>query len=356
MSPAHARRARSVSVALALALVGTLGPMRAAAAESLPDALEGCFRPDVPDRFPRQVRTAIRISGDLPMRWADSPFIAKIVCWQGSRFRTDFRKVGGARFVWRGIFAMTVEEMETIFGTWMTAGRDAFRLSPRCFKWGWKACPNRTANSAWAQQIIAGLRWIWLNHGTPTAAWAHIKQTGRFNSLPRPGADTEPARDPFGRCPVTGPVYYRDSFGERRTVGGYHPHWGNDIAAPTGRAIVAPFDGYAIAHRDSWFAGLYVTVIGRHGYVRNAHLSRFGRLGEVHRGDVVGYVGATGDARGPHDHFEWHPWALPTRLHRAPSGFTRVMDAVDPYPYLNRACRADRLATPPADAERPLEP
>ena len=67
---------------------------------------------------------------------------------------------------------------------------------------------------------------------------------------------------------------------------------------------MAPFDGYAIAHRDSWFAGLYVTVIGEHGYVRNVHLSRVGKLGAVRTGDVVGSVGATGDARGPHDHFD----------------------------------------------------
>ena len=328
---------RTAPVPIVVALVAALVPIRAVvAAEPLPETLEGCFRPDAPERFHRQVRTAIRISGDLPRSWADAPVLAKIVCWQGSGYRTDHRKVGGARFVWRGIFAMTVEEMRTVFGRWMTADRDAFRLSPKCFKWGWEACPNTTGNSAWAQQIIAGLRWIWLNHGTPTAAW------------PRPGTDAQPERDPFRRCPVSGPVYYRDDFGDRRTVGGYHPHWGNDVAAPRGRAIVAPFDGYAVGHRDSWFAGLYVTVIGPHGYVRNVHLSRFGRLGEVRTGDIVGYVGATGDARGPHDHFEWHPWALPPRLHRAPSGFTRVMDAIDPYPYLNRACRADRLTALPA--------
>lgn len=341
--------------ALMLALVAATLPVAGAHAQSLPEALEGCYRPDAPRRFQRQVRTAIRVSGDLPRAWADSPEIAKIVCWQGSGFRTDSRTVGGARFVWRGLFAMTVEEMQTIVGTWMTADRSALRLQVTCFKWGWAECPNTIANTAWAQQLIAGLRWIWLNHGTPTAAWAHIKATGRFNSLPRPGTVDRPSREPFRRCPVTGPVYYDDDFGDRRTVGGYHPHWGNDVAAPTGRAIVAPFDGYAIGHRDSWFAGLYVTVFGEHGYARNVHLSRFGKLGAVRTGDVVGYVGATGDARGPHDHFEWHPWALTRTLHRAPSGHRRVMDAIDPYPFLNRACRADRLEVAPPYAEVPLE-
>ncbi len=113
--------------------------------------------------------------------------------------------------------------------------------------------------------MIAGLRWIWLNYGNPTAAWGHITRTGRFNSYPRPGTVDEPTRDPFRRCPVAGGVSYRDDFGERRTVGGYHPHWGNDVIAPIGRPIRAPFDGFAVAHHDGWFAGLWVTVVGERG-------------------------------------------------------------------------------------------
>jgi len=234
---------------------------------------------------------------------------------------------------------MTVEEMKTIAGPWLSNDRHELILRPRCFARGWDACPHTTVNTRVVQQLIAGMRWIWLMYGRPAAAWRHIVRTGRFDSYPRPGTNDSATKDPFSVCPVTGTVRYRDDFGVPRSTGGYHPHEGNDVHAPIGRAIRAPFAGYAVAHIDTWFAGRSVGLVGAKGFVRNAHLSRFGHLGYVRAGTVIGYVGQTGDALTPHDHFEWHPWVVPKPLHVAPSGFRRIEDAIDPFPFLNTVCR-----------------
>ena len=125
-------------------------------------------------------------------------------------------------------------------------------------------------------------------------------------------------------CPVRGPVSIADGFGVmvRMPDVPVHVHEGNDMMAATGTPIVAPFDGTAVASPNG-LGGLAVKVYGELGYVYNAHLSAYGELGAVTTGTVIGYVGSTGDAGGPHDHFEWHPGGGP---------------AVDPYPYLSVSC------------------
>ena len=77
----------------------------------------------------------------------------------------------------------------------------------------------------------------------------------------------------------------------------------------------------SVSHSE--LGGLGVYVPGEYGYVYNANLSKLGSLGPVEAADVVGYVGSTGDASGPHDRFEWHPDNGP---------------AVDPYEYLLLVC------------------
>ena len=280
---------------------------------------------------------AIRASGNLPNAWAASPYLAKIVCWQDTAFDAGFLAID-AGHRWHGVFAMTVEEMKEIRGPWLSNDRHELILRPACFVRGWDACRHTTANARGTQQLIAAMRWIWLVYGSPIRAWRNIVRTGRFDSYPRPGTDDAATRAPFSTCPVQGVVGYRDDFGVPRGTGGYHPHSGNDMHASVGRAIRAPFDGLAVAHTDNWFAGKSVGLVGAQGFTRNAHLSRFGHLGYVRAGTVIGYVGQTGDALTPHDHFEWHPWVTATPLHIAPSGFRRVLDAIDPYPFLNKVC------------------
>jgi murein DD-endopeptidase MepM/ murein hydrolase activator NlpD len=129
---------------------------------------------------------------------------------------------------------------------------------------------------------------------------------------------------PLYVCPVDPPRSYSDDFGAPRYTGGYHPHAGNDIFAPAGTPIRAPFDGVAV-DASNGLGGNAVTVYGEDGYAYNAHLQSFGALGDVEAGTVIGYVGNSGNAVNTpsHDHFEWHP------ENRA---------AVNPFPFLNEVC------------------
>jgi murein DD-endopeptidase MepM/ murein hydrolase activator NlpD len=91
-----------------------------------------------------------------------------------------------------------------------------------------------------------------------------------------------------------------------RTV---RPHQAIDYAAPTGTPVVAIGDGQVTFSGTRGGYGRMVEIRHNDGYVsRYAHFSKIPkeiRVGKsISRGEVVGYVGQTGHATGPHLHFE----------------------------------------------------
>ncbi len=85
-------------------------------------------------------------------------------------------------------------------------------------------------------------------------------------------------------------------------------HYGVDIASGYGNPVVTTADGKVIELKREKIGGN--TIIIQHGAggftTVYCHLSKFNcKIGQsVKRGDVIGYVGSTGKALGPHVHYE----------------------------------------------------
>ena len=112
-------------------------------------------------------------------------------------------------------------------------------------------------------------------------------------------------RGRFGR-PVDGGA--GSGFGSRRIINGLPraPHGGVDYSAPTGAPVFAANRGRVALVAEFFFAGrLAVLDHGLGLYTLYFHLDSVAvRTGQmVERGGVLGTVGATGRATGPHLHF-----------------------------------------------------
>jgi murein DD-endopeptidase len=85
------------------------------------------------------------------------------------------------------------------------------------------------------------------------------------------------------------------------------PHYGLDVAAPTGTPIFAAATGIVSRSDQNSGSGKRVFVLHKAGLeTRYLHLNRaFVKYGDiVRKGDLIGEVGATGLATGPHLHWE----------------------------------------------------
>ena len=106
--------------------------------------------------------------------------------------------------------------------------------------------------------------------------------------------------------PVAGPL--SSKFGVRRFFNGEerNPHSGLDFAVPAGTPIKAPAAGKVILTGNYFFNGNTVFVDHGQGFISMfCHMSKIDvKVGDVvPRGGVVGKVGSTGRATGPHMHW-----------------------------------------------------
>lgn len=199
--------------------------------------------------------------------------------------------------------AVTIMEMANIFG-----GVIDFILDPRA---------GDDFSILYEEKFLDGefighgdiLATQYTNQGKTYTAVRYIDEEGEIGYY---NAEGESMRKAFLRSPLD--VFRISSnFNPRRR----HPilntiraHKGTDYAAPRGTPIRATSDGQVTrASRNGSFGNLVIIKHAGGFETKYAHLSKYAngikRGSRVRQGDIVGYVGTTGSATGPHLHYEF---------------------------------------------------
>ena len=160
-------------------------------------------------------------------------------------------------------------------------------------------------------------------YGSTASAIAQASGVTDVNKIRVGQVLTIPASSGGGsvKCPVPG-SRFMNGWGFARSGG--RAHAGIDLFAAMGTPVIAPASGW-VDIATGTVGGHQFRLTEANGTMWfGSHMSQFGKRGQVRAGDVIGYVGDSGNARGssPHLHFEVHP-----------SG-----QAVNPYPLLRAVC------------------
>jgi Peptidase family M23/Putative peptidoglycan binding domain len=142
-------------------------------------------------------------------------------------------------------------------------------------------------------------------------------------------------------CPVNGHNDFEDTWGDARSEG--RTHQGTDLMAAEGTPLVAIIGGTIRNIKWNDLGGNTISFKGDDGfYYYYAHLSGYAEnIGErVTQGQLLGYVGQTGSASGPHLHFSMRSPEYDDAGH---GDFD-----VNPYPYLLEWCNPPEPPAPPA--------
>ncbi|MBM3570919.1 MAG: M23 family metallopeptidase [Alphaproteobacteria bacterium] len=175
----------------------------------------------------------------------------------------------------------------------------------------------------------------------PPALVERIKrENARVGELRRIDSDFAAFAEGF-IWPVSGPI--TGVYGSQRILNGEPraPHWGIDIAAPTGTPVKAPAAGIVrLAEPDFYLTGGTILLDHGHGLMSGfLHLSAIDvAVGQqVRQGDIIARVGATGRVTGAH--LDWRINWFDVRIDPA---------LVAPAQPANTACAPNRFGRAPA--------
>ena len=148
-----------------------------------------------------------------------------------------------------------------------------------------------------------------VNQGKRYRAVQYQTQSGRKDYFTPDGISMRKAflRAPVEFSRISSRFNMRRLHPVRKTV---RPHRGIDYAAPIGTPILAAGDGRINTATRNRVNGRYIIINhGQQFVTKYLHLSKFARGikagNRVKQGQVIGYVGATGLATGPHLHYEF---------------------------------------------------
>jgi murein DD-endopeptidase MepM/ murein hydrolase activator NlpD len=175
--------------------------------------------------------------------------------------------------------------------------------------------PTTTSDDVQPGLYQASLDSLYALRGSALAGAAAADTTRRLASL----SDWGRLPDAPSLWPVEGRL--TSSFGERvdpfNGEGAFHS--GVDISVPYGTPVHAAADGVVtFAEIMSGYGNMIVLDHGHGISTRYGHLSGFAIMAgeQVHQGQVIGYVGATGRATSPHLHYEVRIHDVPVNPHK----------------------------------------
>ncbi len=148
-----------------------------------------------------------------------------------------------------------------------------------------------------------------------TTSRSHLVSGGRSRGLTGPSTifannPREPAHNVGAPGTLAQTSYYIPPLAHYVRTQGIHGYNAVDLAAPIGTPIVASASGdVVVAKEGGWNGGYgnYVVISHDNGsQTLYAHMSKVATYdgARVVQGQVIGYVGETGEATGPHVHFE----------------------------------------------------